>query len=262
MSSSKLVKRLISSTESAGVKADIYEITALSLAYDLEGREVTSAHLNAGAPTVSVVEFEINNSGLLLEPGALHYMYGRLDISVQSAASGGGGFSGMFKRAVSGESSYLTNVKGTGKVFLEPTKGKYFFGVTLNNESMVADKGLFFAGADSVQVSAEMQSNVSAALFGGEGLFQTKVTGTGVVIFESPVPAHEIKCVEINNEKVFVDGNFAVLRTGGVQFAVEKSSKSTMGSSKSGEGLLQTFTGTGRVWLVPSQDVRTHLGVV
>ncbi len=260
MSQVKLVKRLLSSTESASAKAEIYQILSINIAYDVEGKEISSAMGNMNAPSVSVVEFTINNSGLILEPGALHYMHGKLEISTMSAASGGGGISGMFKRAAAGESSTLTHVKGSGRVFLEPTgKGKYFFCLNMNNETMVADKGLFFAGQDSLQVSAEMQSNVSSAIFGGEGLFQTKVSGSGVVVFESPVPHHEIVCVDLNNEKLFVDGTFAVLRTGGVQFAVEKSSKSLLSSAKSGEGLLQTFTGTGRVWIVPTQDIHARM---
>jgi uncharacterized protein (AIM24 family) len=40
---------------------------------------------------------------------------------------------------------------------------------------------------------------------------------------------------------------------------VEKSTKSFMGSMQSGEGLLQTFSGTGEVWLAPTQSVYKRL---
>lgn len=61
--------------------------------------------------------------------------------------------------------------------------------------------------------------------------------------------------LQLNNEKLSVDGNFALLRKGRIEFKVEKSSKSLLGSATGGEGLLQTFTGTGEVWLAPTQSV-------
>ena len=71
----------------------------------------------------------------------------------------------------------------------------------------------------------------------------------------SPVPATEIQKIELKNEKLSVDGNFALLRTAGVNFKAEKSSKTWVGTAVSGEGLLQTFSGTGTVWLAPTQGV-------
>jgi uncharacterized protein (AIM24 family) len=99
-----------------------------------------------------------------------------------------------------------------------------------------------------------MQKHVSSALFGGEGLFQTKVSGKGWVVLTTPVPASEIQKITLNNEKLSVDGSFAILRKGNIDFKVEKSSKGLFSSKISGEGLLQTFTGTGEVWLCPTID--------
>ena len=49
------------------------------------------------------------------------------------------------------------------------------------------------------------------------------------------------------------------MRTSGINFRAEKSSKSWLSTSVSGEGLLQTFTGTGKVWLAPTQGVYEKL---
>ena len=75
----------------------------------------------------------------------------------------------------------------------------------------------------------------------------------------SPVPAVEIRCVELTGDKLSVDGNFAVMRTGNVEFTAAKSSKSLMGTVTSGEGLLQTFSGHGRVWIAPTQSIYATL---
>ncbi len=104
-----------------------------------------------------------------------------------------------------------------------------------------------------------MQKNVSSALLGGEGLFQTQVRGSGLAVFELPVPASEVRCVHLNNETLQVDGNFALMRSGQIDFSVEKSSKGMFGSMTSGEGLLQTFRGTGRVWLAPTQAIYSQM---
>jgi Uncharacterized conserved protein len=45
------------------------------------------------------------------------------------------------------------------------------------------------------------------------------------------------------------------MRTDGVSFKAEKSSKSWLATSVSGEGLLQTFQGEGTVWIAPTQVV-------
>ena len=49
------------------------------------------------------------------------------------------------------------------------------------------------------------------------------------------------------------------MRTDGVKFSVQKSTKSWIGAGMSGEGLLQTFEGTGRVWLAPTQSIYEHI---
>jgi uncharacterized protein (AIM24 family) len=45
-----------------------------------------------------------------------------------------------------------------------------------------------------------------------------------------------------------VNGHFALMRTGRIDFSVEKSTRSLLRTITSGEGLLQTFRGTGSVW--------------
>jgi len=49
-------------------------------------------------------------------------------------------------------------------------------------------------------------------LFGGEGLFQTRIRGTGICVLESPVPADEVLRIDLKEETLQVDGNFALMR--------------------------------------------------
>ena len=48
-------------------------------------------------------------------------------------------------------------------------------------------------------------------------------------------------------------------RVGKIEFSVEKSTRSLLGTITSGEGLLQTFRGSGSVWLAPTQDIYQRL---
>ena len=91
--------------------------------------------------------------------------------------------------------------------------------------------------------------------------FQTQVRGSGIAVFELPVPASEVQCIHLNNETLKVDGNFALMRSGRIEFSVEKSSKGLLGSLSSGEGLLQTFRGTGQVWLAPTQSIYRRMSL-
>jgi len=89
-----------------------------------------------------------------------------------------------------------------------------------------------------------------------KAFFQTQVKGSGIVVLNSPVPTSELIMYELAvGEKLSVDGNFAFVRTASVSFHAEKSGKSLFQSVTSGEGLLQTFTGPGIVWLAPTQGV-------
>ena len=64
-------------------------------------------------------------------------------------------------------------------------------------------------------------------------------------MLESPVPADEVLRIDLKDETFQVDGNFALMRTGRIEFSVKEFTRSLLGTITSGEGLLQTFRGTG-----------------
>ena len=54
---------------------------------------------------------------------------------------------------------------------------------------------------------------------------------------------------------VKIDGNMAIAWSGSLDFTVERSGKSLVGSAASGEGLVNVFRGTGKVLLAPVDKV-------
>lgn len=205
------------------------------------------------------IRIALENSSVILEPGALSYMKGNIKISSKT-----GGVLGFGKNLISskltGETVFKPTYSGTGEIFLEPSFGNFAL-IELEDDEIIVDDGLFFACESSVEVGVTIQRNLSAALLGDETLCQTKISGSGIVALEIPVPESEIfKCILID-DTLKVDGNFAILRTGNIEFTVEKSSKSIVGSVTSGEGLVNVYRGSGEVWLVPTKSVYSDLKI-
>ena len=120
---------------------------------------------------------------------------------------------------------------------------------------------MFYCAQGSVTVKPILNKQVSGALLGGEGVFQTQLIGPGLVVLESPVPLCEINILQINNDVLRVDGNFALLRTGNLEFSVERSAQTLIGSAVSGEGLVNVFRGTGQVWIAPTIKIYDAINI-
>lgn len=173
-----------------------------------------------------------------------------------SATTGIKGVGDLFSKAVrgkvTGESAIKPEYTGNGKIVLEPTY-KHILLLNLEewNGSVVLDDGLFLACESSLKQKAVMRSNFSSAVAGNEGLFNLGVQGNGVLCLESPCPKEELIEIELENDVIKIDGNMAIAWSGSLEFTVERSGKSLVGSAASGEGLVNVYRGTGKVLLAP-----------
>lgn len=205
---------------------------------------------------LKMVRIILRNGHIRTEPGSLYFMKGHLEMK---ASTGGGLLKGLSRKLMSGETFFVNEIHGAGEIWLEPTFGHFLLVKVEKSHGIIVDKGLFYAGTSNLNISAKMQKTISSGAFGGEGWFQTSIDGSGIAVIFSHVPRNEIVEVDLNNEKLSVDGNFAMVRTSGVEFSTQLSSSGLLSTSVSGEGLLQTFTGTGKVWLAPTQSVYEKL---
>lgn len=96
-----------------------------------------------------------------------------------------------------------------------------------------------------------IRTNLSSAVLGGEGLFNTALTGKGIAVLESPVPAEELIIVDLDKDVVRIDGNMAIAWSNTLEFTVERTTSTLIGSAASGEGLVNVYRGTGRVLIAP-----------
>lgn len=193
---------------------------------------------------LKMVKIEMQNATIRCEAGAMYYMLGNLQIESKMPTAGG-----LLKSMVTKETAFKPTISGTGTVYLEPSFGMFTI-LELNNEQWILDKGAYYASEMGIEVGMWTNKAVSG-FFSGEGFFQTQVAGTGKVIVVSNGPLEEIV---LNNDKLVVDGSFAVARTAGIQFTVNKATKGLFSSWTSGEGIVNTFTGTGKVLIAPAAN--------
>ncbi|WP_438312836.1 AIM24 family protein [Sporosarcina sp. FA9] len=194
---------------------------------------------------------DVNHSNITIQAGAMQWMAG--DVKATTGIKGVGDFIGKtFRGKVTKESAIKPEYTGTGKLVLEPTyKHILLIDVADWNHSIIIEDGMFLACESELQHKAVMRSNLSSAAFGGEGLFNLGISGSGVIALESDVPREELIEIELEDDELKIDGNMAVVWSGSLKFTVERSGKTFMGSAASGEGLVNVYRGTGKVLMAP-----------
>lgn len=194
--------------------------------------------------TLKFLTAEFSNSAVRYESGGMYYMQGNLDLEANLPSAGG-----FLKSMVTRESVVKPVIRGSGTVWFEPTFGNFTI-MELKGEEWILDKGAYYASEMGIEIGSFTNKSISG-LFSGEGFFQTKVSGTGKVVIFSNGP---IETIELNNGKLVVDGSFAVARQASVQLTVAKANKGIFGSMISGEGIINTFTGSGKVLIAPAAN--------
>ncbi len=194
---------------------------------------------------------DLSKGGVTIQAGAMQWMAG--DVQVATGVKGVGDLFGKIaKGAATKESAVKPVYSGTGTLVLEPT---YRHLILMNASEwpagVVLDDGLFLACQNSIKQSISARSNLSSALAGGEGLFNLCLQGNGVFCVESDCPSEELITVELHDDTLKVDGNYAVAWSASLAFTVERSTKTLLGSAASGEGLVNVYRGTGKVILQP-----------
>ncbi len=198
------------------------------------------------------VAIELNeNHSAIIQAGAMQWMAG--NINATTGVKGVGDFFGkMVKGAVTGETAIKPEYVGNGLLVLEPT---YKYIILLNvgewSTGVTIEDGMFYACSGTVRTSVVARKNLSSAALGGEGLFNMSLSGNGIAALESNVPYNELIEVELNNDTLKIDGNLAVCWSSSLDFTVERTTKTLVGSAASGEGLVNVYRGTGKVLMSP-----------
>ena len=143
-----------------------------------------------------------------------------------------------------GEKSGKISLSGTGEVYFKPSF-KYFSLIELNDEEIVVNEDIFYICEDSIKINIEDGEKLL-----DKDKLQIKLRGSGIVILLMQVPEDEIVRCKLFNDKLIVDGEFAVLRSGSIDVSVE--SININHSDISETEYLYVYEGIGEVWILPT----------
>jgi uncharacterized protein (TIGR00266 family) len=162
-----------------------------------------------------------------------------------------GGLLGGLTRSLQGESAFL-NIFTSSKENDEIAFSSSFPGQIVHfklepGQFIIAQKGAFLAGSDSVKLSMHFKKKIWAGLFGGEGFILNKIEGPGDVFLEIDGALAEKNLAP--GETLLVDTGHVGIFESTIQFDVEVM-KGFKNIFFGGEGLfLAKLTGPGKVWI-------------
>ena len=197
------------------------------------------------SPSFAMATVKLNQGeAIQAEAGAMTGMAGGMEISTKAQ----GGILGGLKRSVLGGETFFINTftaaSGPGEIIVAPPLPGDIIHMPLDgSRAMMVQSGSWLAGEAAVAIDTKWGG--AKTFFAGEGLFLLKCTGQGDMlvasygaIFEKDLAAGESYKVDTGHIVAFEEGvGMQVNKVGGW--------KSTF---LSGEGLVATFTGPGKLW--------------
>ena len=131
----------------------------------------------------SIIPMEITpGNGIIVQKRGFLAMEKGLDLSIYFQKRIGAGFFG-------GEGFIMQKITGNGIVFLE-IDGYCKEYELRAGESIILDTGYLAAMSESCTMDIQSVQGIKNVFFGGEGLFNTRVTGPGKVYVQSMPVAH------------------------------------------------------------------------
>jgi uncharacterized protein (TIGR00266 family) len=198
--------------------------------------------------TLQVVTIELEAGEVIYsESGGMSWMTGNVEMKTHS----GGGLGKMFKRAVSGESLFITDFfvnSGQGTVaFASEFPGKIIPFQLKPGESIIVQKDAFMCAEKSVDMDMHFRKRLGTGFFGGEGFIMQRITGPGLAFIE--VDGEVIEYDLQRGQHLKVDTGHLAAMEATVDFDVTMV-KGFRNILLGGEGLfLASVQGPGKVWL-------------
>lgn len=199
---------------------------------------------------LQLVEVELDpGEGVRGEAGTMAYMEDGVEMST---GTGGGIFKGL-KRAVTGESFFITTFAngGEGKArvgFAAPYPGKIMaLDLGALGGQFLCQKDSFLCAANGVEIEVAFTKRLGAGLFGGEGFILQKLEGDGMAFMHAGGTLIERDLSD--GETLRVDTGCVVGFAPSVDYDIQMVGGFT-NSLFGGEGLFLTkLTGPGKVYI-------------
>ncbi len=175
-----------------------------------------------------------------------------------------GGMMGALKRAVAGESLFMTTYTsqsdGGFVTFTLEVPGTIIPMELAAGQSVICQRDAFMCAESSVELDMHVTRKLGAGLFGGEGFILQKVTGPGTAFFE--ITGETMQYDLEAGQSLKVDPGHLAMMDPTVSFDITRI-KGVTNVLFGGEGLfLADITGPGRVWLqtMPLSNLAASLG--
>ena len=125
----------------------------------------------------SIVAIQLNGNEIMCQKGSFLAMFGDVEMSIGFQKRIGGGFFG-------GEGFIMQKFSGNGTVFLEVDGSAVEYDLA-PGEVKIVDTGYVVMMDSSVTLDIQMVKGVANVLLGGEGLFNTTLTGPGHITLQT-----------------------------------------------------------------------------
>ena len=208
---------------------------------------------------MQVVEVELDKGETIIaEAGAMNWMEDNIayEAKMGDGSNQDEGLMGKLlsasKRALSGESLFLTHFTNTGNskrrvAFAAPYPGHILpIDLSQMGGELLCQKDAFLCAALGTELSIAFTRKLGAGFFGGEGFILQHLRGDGMAFVHA---GGSVIKKELNNETLRVDTGCLVAFSSSVDYEIEMT-KGLKSMFFSGEGLfLATLRGTGIVYL-------------
>ncbi len=220
------------------------------------GRGYKYEILHPGAFALALIQLQPEQS-IQAEAGAMVSMSANIELQSQMK----GGLMGALKRAVGGESAFISTFTargGPGEVSFAPGAPGDVAAIEMSNQSFYVQSSSYLAGDQSLDIDTRWGG--AKSFFGGEGLFVLQVQGTGLLLVSSFGSIHRKKLN--HGERYVVDTGHLVAWEGHMQYDLRKASTSGwFRTLVSGEGIVAEFMGPGEI-LIQTRNLAAFAGIL
>jgi uncharacterized protein (TIGR00266 family) len=220
-----------------------------------QGRGYSYEILHQPAFSLAVVRLGAEQS-ILAEAGAMVSMSANIELQSQMK----GGLVGALKRAVGGESAFVSTFTargGSGEVTFAPGGPGDIAAIEMSNQLFYVQSSSYLAGDTGLNVDTRWGG--AKSFFGGEGLFVLQVTGTGLLLLSSFGAIHRKTLA--HGERYVVDTGHLVAWEGTTQYTLRKAASGFFRSLVSGEGIVAEFSGPGEI-LIQTRNLAAFAGLM
>lgn len=220
-----------------------------------QGRGYSYEILHQPSFALAVVRLAAEQS-ILAEAGAMVSMSANVELLSQMK----GGLMGALKRAVGGESAFVSTFTargGPGEVTFAPGSPGDIAAIEMSNQLFFVQSSSYLAGDAGLNVDTRWGG--AKTFFGGEGLFVLQVSGTGLLLLSSFGAIHRKRLAA--GERYVVDTGHLVAWEGTTQYTLRKAAAGFFRSMVSGEGMVAEFTGPGEL-LIQTRNLAALAGLL